>query len=367
MDDNNKALLYSINTFNLVVIVHSHQDKPVLKRATMDLRDKINSPKRLEQAVKFVRDGTLFYQPFILHDDLHVGEGRNFCKKYKDVEGVYDYNVYSKNFRVASPVRRLVEEADKDYFIQCNRQYDGFYDFYIDKMLESLGEPVSELSFAEIGCNTGISLLKLAEKGAKSCAGYDWSNYDRLFEWYTDLFGIDIEFTQCVWDNLHHRLIAEPKNMKSLMNAAASKIRPLLPNNTKMEIDAPEVDVMINTIYTNHQFDPLQFIAYCCDRSRKGVFFWTLISGHPTPVIEYSGEAPHPEVISDTDLRFPLNYNNGTSVSEPLLRATLNRCGFSDIEEWQTEIPPEWEYWLGGFRMFFAKRTSDTKSAFWEK
>jgi hypothetical protein len=29
---------------------------------------------------------------------------------------------------------------------------------------------------------------------------------------------------------------------------------------------------MMNTIFTNHQCDPLQFLAYICDRAKVGVF-----------------------------------------------------------------------------------------------
>ena len=58
--------------------------------------------------------------------------------------------------------------------------------------------------------------------------------------------------------------------------------------------DVPEVDVMLNTVFTNHQFDPMQFIAYCCDRSKKAVFFWSLMDIYiPRPSHSYFSQDHH--------------------------------------------------------------------------
>ena len=64
----------------------------------MDLRKYINNESDLNKAIKFIKNGTLFYQPFIIHDNIIIGEARNFIKQYSDVNSIYDYNLYSKNF-----------------------------------------------------------------------------------------------------------------------------------------------------------------------------------------------------------------------------------------------------------------------------
>ena len=138
----------------------------------MDLRKYINNESDLNKAIKFIKNGTLFYQPFIIHDNIIIGEARNFIKQYSDVKSIYDYNLYSKNFPELETVngvkRNLISENEKDFFIKINNEYDFLYEFCVNEIIKELNEPIENLSFAEIGSNTGITLLKLCEKGAKN-------------------------------------------------------------------------------------------------------------------------------------------------------------------------------------------------------
>ena len=52
----------------------------------MDLRKYINNESDLNKAIKFIKNGTLFYKPFIIHDNIIIGEARNFIKQYSDVK-----------------------------------------------------------------------------------------------------------------------------------------------------------------------------------------------------------------------------------------------------------------------------------------
>ena len=62
----------------------------------------------------------------------------------------------------------LISENEKDFFIKINNEYDFLYEFCINEIIKEINEPIENLSFAEIGSNTGITLLKLCEKGAKN-------------------------------------------------------------------------------------------------------------------------------------------------------------------------------------------------------
>jgi hypothetical protein len=302
----------------------------------MDLRPYIKTPQQVARGIDLIRSNLLFYQPFIIADDLEVGEGQNFSDNYKDVKSVFDMNVYAPSANVGK--RR--QPQDLAYFRRCNAQYRALYDHVRDQIIAQLGNDISDTSFTEIGCNTGLNLFNLAVAGAKSCHGYDWSDMSPVFSWLNDVLGTDVRFTQGIYDNLRHRM---------------------------RDMDIPETDVMINTIYLNHQCDPLQFLCYMCDRARKGVFLWTLINSDKEGCsIQYPPAPPH-EILNDGK-SFPLYFYNGVALSRPLLELSLKRLGFEDI----TALPPfiagrDWKNgFQQGFQMFYAKRTKDIRSAFWD-
>jgi hypothetical protein len=206
----------------------------------MDLRPYIKNKTQVENGISLIKSKHLCYQPFIISDEIEVGEGQNFCDHYKDVTSVFDLNVYAKDIDLDG--RKTA--PDKDYFRACNAEYRYLYDF-ITESLQPLIPALNTLEFAEIGCNTGLNLFNMAHAGAKSCVGYDWNQMQPVFSWLNDVLGTNVKFQQGVWDNLQHKF----SNM-----------------------DIPEVDIMMNTIFTNHQCDPLQFLAYICDRAKVGVF-----------------------------------------------------------------------------------------------
>ncbi len=365
----------------------------------MDLRKYINNETDLKKALHFISNGTLFYQPFVIHDNIIIGEARNFVKQYVDVKNIYDYNVYSKGFpeleKINGIKRNLVSEKERDFFIKINNEYDFLYEFFVNEIIKEIDEPIENLSFAEIGSNTGISLLKLCEKGAKECYGYDWTNYSELYSWYRDLMNINLHFRQCGWDNLYHRMLIKNDytvNLEKIENFFRKILRKPIHDQSNYSFekllwkrenhlktfDIPEVDVMLNTVFTNHQFDPMQFIAYCCDRSKKAVFFWTLIDiynpEHHT--LFFPGSPPHEEIIISEDRDFPLNVNNNVRLTEKLLRYTLSQCGFENIKKIIPDVSQDFYDWgigkrsytkiEGSWRLFIATRTSNKKSAFFK-
>lgn len=189
----------------------------------MDLRSYIQSDhKKLEEGVALIRSNHLLYQPFILADDIEVGEGRNFCEDYADVKTVFDLNVYAPKANVGS--RR--QATDLTSFRQYNGEYRAIYNHLADIITSHFSGSVEGLTFAEIGANTGLNLFNMAVRGAKKCYGYDWNDMNPVFSWLNSLLGTDVEFQQGVYNNLIHRFDGS--------------------------IDVPEVDVMINTIFTNH-------------------------------------------------------------------------------------------------------------------
>ena len=366
----------------------------------MDLRKYIKTDSDLQEAIKFITDGTLFYQPFIIHDNIVVGEARNFIKQYSDVNSIYDYNLYAKGFpeleKINGIKRNLITDEEKDFFIKINKEYDYLYDYFIDEIIKEVNEPVENLTFAEIGSNTGIALLKLCEKGAKECYAYDWTNYKPLYNWYRKTLGANINFLQCGWDNLYHRILVS-NNVAVTLQSIEIFSRKILKKEKPHQshyydfarifskrdkhlktYDIPEVDVMLNTVFTNHQFDPMQFIAYCCDRSRKAVFFWLLLdkTNSDDHTLWFPESSPHENIITSENKKFPLNYNNNVRISEKLLKNTLEQCGFENIKKIVPDVSEDFYNWGIGksnnakteksWALIIGTRTNDKKSAFYK-
>jgi SAM-dependent methyltransferase len=301
----------------------------------MDLRPYIKNQSQILKGIELIKSNELFYQPFIITDNLEVGEGQNFCDQYKDVTSVFDLNVYAEEIDFGD--KKLA--PNKDYFRKCNEQYRYMYDYVATSIKNLLNDDISNTSFAEIGCNTGLNLFNLAKMGAKSCIGYDWNNLTATFSWLNDILGTNVQFKQGIWDNLYHKFTT---------------------------LNVPQVDVMINTIYTNHQCDPLQFLSYICDRAKKGVFLWVLVDTNDDG---YRIEFPHePHDILVNGSLFPMCINNGVTFSRKLFIQSLKSLGFGEV----TQLNPNMEnnklkYFTDSFVMFYAKRTSEVRSAFWQR
>ncbi len=145
----------------------------------MDLRPYINSQHRLDAGVSLIRRGLLGYQPFILSDDIEVGEGFNLCTKYADVESVHDLNAYAKGIDIGRN-----QPIDATRFRKHNAEYRRIYEYICDQIEANIG--IRGHSFAEIGCNTGLTLFMLAKRGAAKCYGYDWNKMSPVFSWLND-------------------------------------------------------------------------------------------------------------------------------------------------------------------------------------
>jgi hypothetical protein len=301
----------------------------------MDLRPYIKTALQLEMGMNLIRDGHLFYQPFILTDRVEVGEGQNLHDKYKDSKSVFDCNVYAPDYELGN----RQQAADLSWFRSCNEEYRQLYNHIADQICAHIERPLSEVSVGEIGCNTGLNLFNLALRGAKSCHGYDWNDMQPVFSWLNGLLATKVQFTRGIYDNLYHRF--------------------------KDGVEVQEVDIMVNTVFTNHQCDPLQFLCYLCDRARHGVFLWALIhTDHNDTCVLYPEHPPH--AILQSDRPFPLYFNNGVLLSEKLLRLAFHCLGFEKVERLVQYAPSEsWNQFTAGFRMYYAKRTSDRKSAYW--
>ncbi len=302
----------------------------------MDLRDIDWNPRELEVIQNHILRRRFIYQPFILGEDLEVGEGMNFFDGYRPGRTACVY------WPGAPAALSAILTTDKDYFRRCNTQWRNHYEGYINSIVAMNGGDVSRLSFAEIGCNAGYFLFGLMRRGAARCVGFDYTQFAEIFAVLNQRLGTRVEFQRADWDSLEHRLA---------------------------HADMPEVDVAITSAFLCHNPDPLYHLAYICDRARRGVFIWTPVANcaeEEPPFAHWKTDkivtygTPHRHT---TDLLWPISFDYNIRLSAPLIHTCLREAGFEDIQELECPVQePRWLEIHQGFRAFYARRTRNTKS-----
>jgi hypothetical protein len=291
----------------------------------MDLRNKNLSVDDLREIHQFIIQRKLAYQPFIFTDTLEVGEGL----KFHDGEA-FAGDVYWEG--ADSRVKDLLVTGGLAPFRAANQHLRIIYEHFLDTLVEKLGGDISQLTFAEIGCNTGYLLHGLALRGAKRCLGYDFTNNDKVFRWFNRILGIDNDFSFSEWDSLTHSL---------------------------RYAELPEVDVILSVAVTCHLPDAVQHLAYLCDHARKAIFVWAPVNSHSDLTISFGSPSKYPNALD-----WPLSFDNDVRLSIPLLRLCMTESGFEEISELQPpELSQRWRDWYYSQRGYIALRTKPTKTA----
>lgn len=297
----------------------------------MDLRPYLaGRDDLLREGIELIQAGKLWYQPFILAEGVEVGEGQNIVDGYRGCESLYDWNVsLSSQYRAlwqGSP-RKLA--VDPVYFSKCNERYRLCYKQIVDTIASRVD--LSSSSILEVGCNTGQVLFWLATLGAQSCVGVDWTDYRKEFSWLNRTLGTNVKFMRGRYHNIKHRLT----------------------------VRAGRADVVVNTVFLNHQSDLLHCLSYLADQARKGLFLWILLNDHEEFIVRYGAL----EGVHDFGSwrYFPESLHNDVSISRPFLIAALGRLGFGRVEF--MERPATMPETMSGFWMVYAHRTERTRSA----
>lgn len=300
----------------------------------MDLRPYLSvKPALFQQGVKLVRNGEFWYQPFILADGFEVGEGQNLADRYQGCQSLFDWNVYLSKEHLGAWDGKRVLAPDPVHFARSNQRYRLCYERIADTVAKNV--ELSSSSVLELGCNTGLNLFNLAVRGAKNCVGVDWTDYTKQFKWLNETLGTDVKFQRGIYDNVAHRLDRDPG----------------------------EFDVVINTVFLNHQSDPLHCLSYLADRARNGLFLWILLNDSPNMDLRYGDVSGVHDLGSGKP--FPLSFHNDVTVSRSLLSESFRRLGFGNVSYLPEPTDPESAppTGLAPFTMLYAERTSNVKSA----
>jgi len=295
----------------------------------LDLRSKELTPEQIRQVEEFIIQGKLAYQPFIFTETLETGAGQ----KFHDGE-TKGGRVYWKDApeNLPKPIKEVLTD-DPEHFRECNETIRFIYRHFIDSIVENLGGDISDLSFAEVGCNTGYFLHALALRGAAKCVGLDYTRNEEVFKWFNRVLNTNSEFRFAEWNPLEHRVLYG-----------------------KM----PEVEVTLTVAVMCHLADPLYHLAYLCDHSAKAIFIYTPVNKDTGLSISYGNPAKYPNALS-----WPLGFDNEVRPSVALLRMGLQEAGFDDIREIKCPdgLSPRWKEWYSKQIGLFALRTRDVKTA----
>ncbi len=290
----------------------------------MDLRSSNLTSDQLAEAKKHVIQTNLAYQPFIITDDLEVGKGMQMFMADSTLPLVYwkDKDLDFKG---------TIAE-DKEFFRECNQIYrEIYYEYQLDTLVEMLGNDISDMTFAEVGCNSGYFMHGLSLRGAKEATGYDIPNNSGLFDWFNRVLEVNSKFKMAEWSSIEHKL-----------------------NNLEME----EVDVVLTMVVLCHLSDPLYHLAYLCDHAKKAILVYTTIRDEDDLSIKY-GQPPRRHLLD-----WPINLDLEVMPSLPLVKLALAEGGFEDIHEIECpNLPPEWKKFTYNKKIYLAFRTKDVKTA----
>ena len=300
----------------------------------MDLRQRHLTAAQLDDVKMFIRQRKLAYQPFEFSDTLQVGEGQRFRDgEFADRCGTVLWESHP------AEVADLITK-DPAAFREANRELRRIYDGIVDFIVRNAGDDVTNLSFAEFGCNTGYFLHSLAARGARKTTGYDFTENSAVFRWFNEVLGIPAgrnEFRFAEWDSLNHRV---------------------------RHATFDEADVCMSIAVTCHLADPLHHLAFLCSKARRAVFFWCPVNFKDNDGLSISFGTPgkYPNSLS-----FPIDIDNDVRLSPALIRLTLERCGFGKLRVEIEHFPPSVPGSMAGLKSqlgFVALRTSSPATVY---
>jgi hypothetical protein len=201
----------------------------------------------------------------------------------------------------------------------------------MDSLVERLGNNISNMTFGEIGCNSGYYLYDLGLRGAKKCIGYDIPDNRDLFDLFNRVLNVECHFHVGEWSSYDHRL---------------------------HHVEFEEVDVILSMAVLCHIVDPIYHLAYLCDHARRAMFVYAPLNEDDYFSIKFG----HPPRKGNLD--WPLNFDLEVAPSEPLLKLALREAGFEDIHEVICpDLPENWKRFSYRRRAYIAFRTRDVKTA----
>lgn len=224
------------------------------------------------------------YQPFILSDDIQTGVAYEWL-----------YPEEARSRYVAH--REQMTATEWQHFCNANGSLRSMYDDWIEEITRAVPQAKTAL---DIACNSGYFLQKLALKGYTECKGYDILDKTEAFAFLNRVLGTNAQFIHRSYDSWKHTIP-----------------------------DCSPADVVVASAILLHISDPLYFLKFLGDMTKKVLFLFTRVVEAEEYVIIY-GTPPNRYV---TDAPFPLGFDNNNYISSGLLDYSLRQVGFREIIE----------------------------------
>lgn len=254
----------------------------------MDLRKYNLSNEKIDLA-----KNTLFYQPFIISDDIQTGVAYD----WRHGRGVFQMN------------RKDVSRNEWNQFVEENKLLRNTYDFWIDTIISIYGD-ISNATVIDTACAEGYFLFRFLEAGAKRCIGYDMDG--RLSESISTLkkiTGLNAEFYNTPYDMMSHKISG-----------------------------SETADIVISSAIMVHLSDPTYHIHFLSSITKKMLFIFSAFDESDDLTISYQ----YPRMHHDKNAIFPICFSGFTKISTSLLKFGLTDLGFHEIREIDNpmQMPP---------------------------
>ncbi|MDR4498219.1 MAG: class I SAM-dependent methyltransferase [Candidatus Scalindua sp.] len=264
------------------------------------MRKYITNSNQLEEAKKLIIEGVLGYQPFIFSDNLETGVGLEFEKG--EYLGLAYYPDIDKELIDKYPrLKRLILDTKYfNYFHKANAVLSRLYDTFIDEICQIMGN-IGNITFLDVGCNTGYFPISFALKGAKEAAGCDREpNFSKTVNFLNQILGTNVIFLDTHYDSRTHTIA-----------------------------NCKPYDVVTCVTVLMHISDTLFFLNTIGSLATKALFIWTQLNDDAHNSIHYPDE-PRGEYKDD---KFPLCFDYKIHPSVPLLYKSLELMGFRKFYE----------------------------------
>lgn len=258
----------------------------------MDLRDYRLSAADVQEARRH-----LYYQPFIISDDIQTGIAHDWA---------YGKGIYQM-------LRKEVSFADWERFCYLNGQLRGLYDYWIGE-IDRYSGGIAGRSVLDTACAEGYFLYRSKQKGAARCLGYDLAvHLAGTTAFLNRVTGLDIEFQNIPYDMRSHRILG-----------------------------ASPSDIVISSAIMVHLSDPTYYLEHIASLTKQALFIFSVFECSDAYRVTFENPRQHHE----KDARFPICFSGRNSISTGLLKFAISDLGFQDLIEIPTpkhiDLPLDW-------------------------
>jgi len=192
----------------------------------MDLRSFRLSAADVQEARQY-----LYYQPFIISDDVQTG----IAYDWTHGKGIYQM------------LRTEASQAEWEEFCYLNGQLRSLYDYWIGE-IDRYSGGIAGRTVVDTACAEGYFLYRSKQKGAARCLGYDLADYPtEVTSFLNRITGLHVEFQNTPYDMRTHRIVG-----------------------------ASPSDIVISSAIMVHLSDPTYYLEHIASLTKQALFIFSV-------------------------------------------------------------------------------------------